>query len=53
MLHCDASDVVLGAELSLGGKPVAFFSKKLTPTEARDHVTDRELMAIYVACKKW
>ena len=53
MLHCDASDVALGAELSQGGKPVAYFSKKLTPTEARYHVTDRELMAIYAACMKW
>ena len=53
MLHCDASDVALGAELSQGGKPVAYFSKKLTPTEARYHVTDRKLMAIYAACMKW
>ena len=53
MLHCDASDVALGAELSQGGKSVAFFSKKLTPTEARYHMTDRELMAIYAACMKW
>ena len=45
--------MALGAELSQGGKPVAFFSKKLTPTETRYHVTDRELMAIYVACMKW
>ena len=52
MLHCDASDVALGAELSQGGKPVAYFSKKLTPTETRYHVTDRELMAIYAACMK-
>ena len=45
VLHCDASDVALGAELSQGGKPVAYFSKKLTPAERRYHVTDRELMA--------
>ena len=51
MLHCDASDVALGAEMSQDGKPVAFFSKKLT--EARYHVTDCELMAIYAACMKW
>ena len=53
MFHCDTSDVALGAELSQGGKPVAFFSKKLTPTEARYHVTDHELMAIYAAYMKW
>ena len=53
MLHCDASDVALGAELSQGGKPVAYFSKKLTPTETRYHVTDCELNAIYAACMKW
>ena len=45
--------MALGAELSQGGKPVAYFSKKLTPTEARYHVTDRELMARYAACMKW
>ena len=32
---------------------MAFFSKKLTPTEARYHVTDREFMAIFKACMKW
>ena len=53
MLHCDTSDVALGAELSQGSNPVAFFSKKLTPTEARCHVTDCKLMAIYAACVKW
>ena len=53
MLHCDASDVALGAKLSQGGKPVAFLSNKLTSTEARYHVIDRELMAIYAACMKW
>ena len=32
---------------------MAFFSKKLSPAESRYHVTDRELMAIYLACMKW
>ena len=49
----DASDVAVGAELSQNGEPVAFYSKKLTPTKARYHVTDRELLAIYQACMKW
>ena len=52
-LAADASDVAVGAELLQNGQPVAFYSKKLTPTEARYHITDRELLAIYQACMKW
>ena len=52
-LAADASDVALGAELSQNGQPVAFYSKKLAPTEVRYHVTERELLAIYQACMKW
>ena len=51
-MAADASDVAVGAELSWNGQPVAFYRKKLTPTEARYHVTDRELLAIYQACMK-
>ena len=40
-LAADASDVAIGAELSQNEQPVVFYSKKLTPTEARYHVTDR------------
>ena len=47
-----AADVAVGAELSQNGQLVAFYSKKLTPTEARYHVTDRELLAIYQTCMK-
>ena len=53
VLAADASDVAVLAELSQNGQPVAFYSKKLTPTEARYHVTDRESLAIYQACMKW
>ena len=52
-LAADASDVAVGAELSQNEQPVAFYSKKLTPTEARYHITDHELLAIYQACIKW
>ena len=52
-LAADASDVAVGADLSHNGQQVAFHSKKLTPTEARYHVIDRELLAIYQACMKW
>ena len=52
-MAADASDVAVGAELLQNEQPVAFYSKKLTPTEARYHVTDQELLAIYQACMKW
>ena len=39
-LSADASDVAVGAELSQNEQPAAFYSKKLTPIEARYHVTD-------------
>ena len=52
-LAADASDVAVGAKLSYNEQPVAFYSKKLTPTEAKYYITDRELLAIYQACMKW
>ena len=51
-LACDASLVATGAELSQGGRPVAFHSKKLSPAETRYYVGDRELLAIFQACMK-
>ena len=32
---------------------MAFYSKKLTPAESCYHVTDRELMGVYLGCMKW
>ena len=49
----DASVVAVGGELSQRGHPVAFYSKNLTPTESHYHVTDRELMGMYLGCMKW
>ena len=51
-LAANASDIAVGAELLQNRQPVAYYSKKFT-TEARYHVTDRELLAIYQACIKW
>ena len=48
----NASDVAVGAELLQNGQPVAFYSKKITLTEARYHITNRELLGIYQACMK-
>ena len=52
-LTADASDVTVGAELLQNRQPVTFYSKKLTPTKARYHITNQELLAIYQACMKW
>ena len=32
---------------------MAFYNKNLTPAESHYHVTDRELMAVYLAYMKW
>ena len=45
-LAADASDVAVGVELLQNRQQLAFYNKKLTPTEARYHVTDREFLAI-------
>ena len=49
----DASIAAVGGELVQGGRPVAFFSKKLTPAENRYHVTDGEMMGMYLTFMKW
>ena len=43
----------MGGELSQRGHLVAFYCKKLTPTDSRYHVPDRELMGVYLGCMKW
>ncbi|GBM98474.1 Retrovirus-related Pol polyprotein from transposon 17.6 [Araneus ventricosus] len=51
----DASDLVIGAVLhtttSLGHKPLAFYSRKLSPSERKYSTYDRELLAIYATVK--
>ena len=52
-LVTDASAVAVGAALQQntrsGPKPLAFFSKKLSPAEQRYSTFDRELLAVYLA----
>ena len=49
-IHCDASDIGLGAVLSqyVKGfrKPIAFASRQLSPAEKNYNTTDREMQAI-------
>lgn len=51
----DASDTAIGAALhQIHGdrsEPLAFFSRKLSPTESRYSTYDRELLAIYAAIR--
>lgn len=54
-LFTDASDHSVGAALQQRNgddwEPLAFYSKKLSPTEAKYSAFDRELLAIYLAIK--
>ena len=54
-LMTDASDIAIGAVLQqyLNDKwcPLAYFSKKLTPTEQKYSTYDRELLEVYCAIR--
>ena len=56
-LETDASDyVVAGVMSQMHGdilRPVAFYSRKLTPAETRYEIHDKELLAIVQAFKQW
>ena len=56
IVECDASDVGIGATLTqphLHGRPICYYSRKLTTTEQNYSVSDRELLAIKESCLKW
>ena len=53
VLESDASDFALSASLSQGGKPVAFFSRTLKPSERKHHAMEKEACAIIESCRKW
>ena len=45
-LHTDASQYQLGATISQGGMPIAFFPKKLNSVRLNYTTIEKELMAI-------
>ncbi|GJY98756.1 putative nucleotidyltransferase, ribonuclease H [Tanacetum coccineum] len=52
-LHTDASKVAIGRVLSQGGRPVAYFSEKLTEPKSRYATYDLEFYAVVQAVKHW
>ena len=52
-IHTDASHTQLGAVLSQGNKPIAFYSRKLNPAQTRYTTTERELLAIVETLKEF
>ena len=52
-IHTDASDKQLGAVISQKGKPLAFFSRKLSDPQENYTVTDKELLSICEALKEF
>ena len=52
-IHTDASDTQLGAVISQEGKPIAFYSRKLSDAQTRYTTTERELLAIVETLKEF
>ena len=55
-LHTDASGIAVGAALHQfhndgQWKPIGYFSRKLKPVETRYSTTDKEALAIVLACR--
>jgi hypothetical protein len=52
-IHTDASKLQLGACISQGGKPVAFYSRKLQPAQTCYTTTERKSLSIVETLKEF
>jgi hypothetical protein len=52
-IHTDPSKTQLGAVISQGGKPIAFFSRKLNGAQLNYTVTKKELLSIIETLKEF
>jgi hypothetical protein len=53
-LYSDASDGGIGAVLQhTSRQPIAFYSRKLTPSELNYTIYEKELLALVTACEQW